>query len=221
MKPKAIVSWSGGKDCMLALWHARSSFEIAALLTTVTREFDRISMHGVRVELLRQQAESLGIPLTMVEIPHPCSNAVYENAMREAWAVAHEQGVAAVICGDLFLEDVRRYREEHLFGAEACVFPLWQRPTPVLAREFLDLGFRAVLCCVDTQALPGEFAGREYDEALLRELPTNVDPCGENGEFHTFVYTGPLFKTPIAFQRGEVVLREGRFSYCDLISDAS
>ena len=218
MKPKAIVSWSGGKDCMLALWHARQSFDIVALLTTVTRDFGRISMHGVRIELLRQQAESLGIPLTMIEIPHPCNNAIYEDAMRQAWGVAQQQGVEAVICGDLFLEDVRRYREEHLFGVKACVFPLWQRPTPLLAREFLDLGFRAVLCCVDTQALPGDFAGREYDTALLSDLPASVDPCGENGEFHTFVYAGPLFKTSIAFQRGEVVLREGRFSYCDLVA---
>lgn len=218
MKPKAIVSWSGGKDCLLALWHARSSFDIVALVTTVTRDFERISMHGVRVELLRRQAESLGIPLTMVEIPHPCTNAIYEQAMRDAWADAQHQGVGHVICGDLFLEDVRRYREERLFGAKACVFPLWQRPTREVARAFLDLGFRAVLCCVDTQALPGDFAGREYDDALLRDLPSSVDPCGENGEFHTFVHAGPLFKGPIAFQRGETVLRDGRFSYCDLVA---
>jgi uncharacterized protein (TIGR00290 family) len=217
MKTKALVSWSGGKDCMLALWHARQSFEITALLTTVTRAFGRISMHGVRVELLRMQADSLGIPLTIVEIPQPCSNAIYERAMRDAWAEAQGQGVEAVVCGDLFLEDVRRYREERLFGARGCVFPLWQRPTPALAREFSDLGFRAVLCCVDTQALPAEFAGREFDDALLRDLPPGVDPCGENGEFHTFVYAGPLFKAPIAIVRGERVLREERFSYCDLL----
>jgi len=217
MKPKAIVSWSGGKDCLLALWHARTSFDIVALVTTVTRDFDRISMHGVRVELLRRQAESLGIALTMVEIPYPCPNAIYEEAMRDAWADAQRQGAEAVICGDLFLEDVRRYREERLFGPKACVFPLWQWPTREVAREFLDLGFRAVLCCVDTQALPGDFAGREYDAALLRELPAGADPCGEHGEFHTFVYAGPLFKEPIRLQRGETVLREGRFSYCDLV----
>jgi uncharacterized protein (TIGR00290 family) len=217
MKPKALISWSGGKDCMLALEHARQAFDIVGLLTTVTREFGRISMHGVRVELLRKQAESLGIPPRLVEIVHPCSNAIYEEAMKAAWAQAQLQGVEAVICGDLFLQDVRRYREERLFGAKACVFPLWQRPTGELAREFIGLGFRAVLCCVDTHALPAEFAGREFDESLLCDLPAGVDACGENGEFHTFVYAGPLLKTPIAFQRGERVLREERFSYCDLL----
>jgi uncharacterized protein (TIGR00290 family) len=217
MQPKALISWSGGKDCMFALQHACLAFDIVGLLTTVTREFDRISMHGVRVELLRRQAESLGIPLRMVEIAHPCSNAIYEQAMKAAWVETQLQGVDAVICGDLFLEDVRRYREEHLFGAQACVFPLWHRPTRELASEFIGLGFRAVLCCVDTQALSADFAGREFDEALLRDLPARVDPCGENGEFHTFVHAGPLFKTPIAFDFGERVLREERFSYCDLL----
>jgi uncharacterized protein (TIGR00290 family) len=217
MNPKAFVSWSGGKDCMLALWHTYQAFDIVALLTTVTREFDRVSMHGVRVELLQRQAESVCIPLRMVEIPHPCSNAIYEQAMKDAWAEAQLQGVTAVICGDLFLEDVRRYREERLFGAQACVFPLWHRPTREIAREFIGLGFHAVLCCVDTQTLSANFAGREYDDTLLRDLPASVDPCGENGEFHTFVHAGPLFKTPIAFERGERVLREERFSYCDLL----
>ncbi|MBI3823599.1 MAG: adenine nucleotide alpha hydrolase [Planctomycetes bacterium] len=221
MKPKAIISWSGGKDCMLAYWQARQAFDVAALLTTVTREFARISIHGVRVDLLRQQADSLGVPLSIVEIPHPCSNAIYEQAMKDAWTAAQAQGIEAVICGDLFLEDVRRYREERLFGTKACVFPLWQRPTSELAREFIALGFRAVLCCVDTQALSADFAGREFDEALLRDLPANVDPCGENGEFHTFVYAGPAFKTPIAFERGERVLREERFAYIDLAACGS
>ena len=219
MRSPAIICWSGGKDCMLALWHARDAYDIGTLLTTVTREFDRISMHGVRVELLRQQAESLGIPLRMVAIPYPCSNAIYEQAMKDAWAEAQQQGVEAVICGDLFLEDVRRYREDRLFGSQGCVFPLWRRSTPELAREFIAMGFRAVLCCVDTQALPADFAGREFDESLLRDLPASVDPCGENGEFHTFVYAGPAFKTPIAFELGERVLREERFAYCDLVAD--
>ncbi len=217
MNPKAIISWSGGKDCTLALWHARDKYDIGALLTTVTREFDRISMHGVRVELLRRQASSLGIPLTLVEIPYPCSNDIYERAMKDAWAESQHQGVANVICGDLFLEDVRRYREERLFGKAACVFPLWAQPTNEIARAFIALGFRAVLCCVDTQVLAADFAGREYDEQLLRDLPAHIDPCGEHGEFHTFVYDGPSFKRPIAFAPGERVLRDGRFSYCDFL----
>lgn len=217
MKPKAIVSWSGGKDCMLALWHARTSFDIAALVTTVTAEFNRISMHGVRVELLQRQAASLGLPLSVVEIPYPCSNAIYEEAMRDAWNAARANGVERVICGDLFLEDVRRYREERLFGTGACIFPLWGRPTRELAGAFIGLGFQAVLCCVDTQALAADFAGRAFDAGLLRDLPAGVDPCGENGEFHTFVHAGPLFSAPIDFRRGKVVLRDGRFAYCDLV----
>jgi uncharacterized protein (TIGR00290 family) len=216
MKPKALISWSGGKDCTLALWHTREQYDIAALLTTVTREFDRISMHGVRVELLRRQAASIGIPLWIVEIPHPCTNAIYEQAMHRAWTDARRQGIEHVICGDLFLEDVRRYREDRLFGPQACVFPLWHRPTHEVARDFIALGFRAALCCVDTQALPGDFAGRDFAE-VLGDLPAGVDPCGENGEFHTFVHAGPIFQTPIEIARGEVVLRERRFSYCDLV----
>jgi len=202
---------------MLALAYARAAFDIVALLTTVTRDFDRISMHGVRVELLHRQADRLGIPLRKVEIAHPCSNKIYEREMKAAWAEAQSRGAQAMICGDLFLEDVRRYREERLFGSEACVFPLWHQSTAELAREFIGMGFRAVLCCVDTWALPTDFAGREFDESLLRDLPPGVDPCGENGEFHTFVHAGPLLKAPIAFQRGERVLREERFMYCDLL----
>jgi uncharacterized protein (TIGR00290 family) len=217
MKPKAIVSWSGGKDCMLALWHARHTFDIVGLLTTVTREFGRISMHGVRVELLRLQADRLGIPVWIVEIPHPCSNAIYEEAMKTAWRQAQSEGIDKVICGDLFLEDVRRYREDQLFGAAACVFPLWHRPTCEVAREFISLGFRATLCCIDTQQLAADSTGREFDESLLNDLPPNVDPCGENGEFHTFVHDGPVFHAPIPLVRGERVLREQRFSYCDLL----
>ncbi|MBI2805470.1 MAG: adenine nucleotide alpha hydrolase [Planctomycetes bacterium] len=217
-KPKALVSWSGGKDCLLALWHARAAFDVTALLTTVTAEFGRISIHGVRVELLHLQAASLGIPVRIVEIPYPCPNAIYESVMRDAWRQAQSEGIHHAICGDLFLEDVRRYREERLFGNNACVFPLWQRPPLDVAHEFLTLGFRAVLCCVDTQTLPAEFAGRPYDDALLRDLPAGVDPCGENGEFHTFVHAGPVFRTPIQFEYGARVLREGRFAYCDLVA---
>lgn len=212
MKPRAIISWSGGKDCMLALWQARDAFDIVGLLTTVTRDFDRVSMHGVRVDLLRRQAERLGLPLHCIEIPSPCTNVVYEERMKDAW---QRMKVDRILCGDLFLEDVRRYRE-NLFGAEACVFPLWGRSTADLARTFVGLGFRAALCCVDTQVLPADLAGREFDATLLAELPVGVDPCGENGEFHTFVHAGPLFTTPLNIVRGERVLRDDRFSYCDL-----
>ena len=216
MKPKAMVSWSGGKDCMLALWEAREDFDVVALVTTVTSDFQRISMHGVRVELLEEQAASLGIPLEQVAINYPCANGEYESKMRSTFGRLQETGVTAVLCGDLFLEDIRRYREEKLFGP-ACVFPLWQQDTARLARRFLELGFQAVVCCVDTQVLGQDFAGRLYDEAFLRDLPPTVDPCGENGEFHTFVFNGPLFAEPVTFTLGERILREKRFGYCDLL----
>ncbi len=217
MKPKALVSWSGGKDCLLALWETRHAFDIAALVTTVTDAFQRVSMHGVRLELLQRQAAALGIPLETIAIGYPCTNAEYEDKTRSAFERWRRAGVAKVICGDLFLEDVRRYREERLFGAEACVFPLWGRPTSELARQFLDLGFQAVVCCVDTKVLPLEFAGRPFDDAFLKDLPAEVDPCGENGEFHTFVHAGPLFAEPVLITCGERVLREERFGYCELV----
>ena len=216
MKPKAIVSWSGGKDCSLALYHARRDFDIVGLLTTVTVPFQRISMHGVRRELLESQAEQMGLPVHVVEIPYPCDNTTYEAAMSEAWNQAKAEGIKHVVCGDIFLADVRRYREERLFGQPACVFPLWNRPSNELAREFVELGFQAVLCCVDTQALSAEFAGRAFDERLLRDLPANIDPCGENGEFHTFVNAGPIFRAAIPIELGERVLRDQRFAYCEI-----
>jgi uncharacterized protein (TIGR00290 family) len=219
MRRKAVVSWSGGKDCMLALWHARAELDVVGLLTTVTRKFERVSMHGVRLALLRQQVQALGLPLTLAEIPGPCANDVYEATMKAALAELHADGVEAVVCGDLFLEDVRRYREERLFAPDVGVFPLWHRPTPELAREFLRLGFRAVVCCVDTQAVPAGLAGRMYDEAFLEDLPAGADPCGENGEFHTFVFDGPLFTAPVALRTGERVLRDGRFCYCELLPE--
>jgi uncharacterized protein (TIGR00290 family) len=218
----ALVSWSGGKDSALALYELRRTYDVAALLTTVTEEYDRISMHGVRTALLRAQAEALGLPLDVVGIPPRCSNATYEERLHAALGRWREQGVRAVICGDIFLEDVRRYREERLFreGLRG-VFPLWGRPTAELARHFLGLGFRAVLCCVDTRVCPLAWAGRDYDEALLAELPPDADPCAENGEFHTFVHAGPLFRRPVPFTRGERVLRDGRFGYCDLLPTAA
>jgi uncharacterized protein (TIGR00290 family) len=218
MKEKALVLWSGGKDSSLALFEARQHYEIVSLLTTVTEEYDRISMHGVRVSLLDEQAASLGIALDKVFIPPVCVNAIYEARMRTAMEKWLERGVRTVVCGDLFLEDIRRYREEKLaLVGMTPVFPVWGINTTQLARRFIELGFRAVLCCVDGNVLDGTFAGRFYDEALLADLPPGIDPCGENGEFHTFVFDGPLFARPIAIERGERVLRDGRFWYCDLV----
>jgi uncharacterized protein (TIGR00290 family) len=212
------LSWSGGKDSALALWALRrEQLELEALITTITDTYDRISMHGVRRELLTRQAEALGPPLVEVVIPPACVNEIYEARMAEAFAVAPLSGVEAVAFGDLFLEDVRAYREERLAAAgKRGLFPLWGRDTAGLAREFLDAGFEATLVCVDPHALDPSFAGRRYDERLLAELPPSVDPCGENGEFHTFVHAGPIFATPIACKRGEVVERDG-FVFCDLL----
>jgi uncharacterized protein (TIGR00290 family) len=212
------LSWSGGKDSALALWTLRrEQLEPEALITTITESYERISMHGVRRELLARQAEALGLPLVEVEIPPGCVNEVYEARMAEAFAAAPLSSVAAVAFGDLFLEDVRAYREERLAaGGRHGLFPLWGRDTTALAGEFLDAGFEAMLVCVDPRALGASFAGRRYDEQLLAELPPGVDPCGENGEFHTFVFAGPIFAEPIACETGEIVERDG-FVFCDLM----
>jgi uncharacterized protein (TIGR00290 family) len=218
MRRKAIVSWSGGKDSMLALHEAKNVYEIVGLLTTVTEEYDRISMHGVRSRLLEQQAEALGLPLEKVLIPPTCVNADYEARMGTALAHYRAAGVLSVVCGDLFLEDIRRYREERLFaGGLTGLFPLWGRDTSELACEFLALGFRAVLCCVDTLSVAADLAGRFFDAALLADLPPGVDPCGENGEFHTFVFDGPGFRQPVRYTLGERTLRDQRFAFCDLL----
>ena len=211
------LSWSGGKDSALALWSLRRrQLEPEALITTVTETYERISMHGVRRELLARQAEALGIPLVEVVIPPSCVNEIYEARMSEAFAAAPLSGVEMVAFGDLFLEDVRAYREGRLAAADKRgLFPLWGQDTAALAREFIDVGFEATLVCVDPRALDPVFCGRRYDERLLTELPHGVDPCGENGEFHTFVSAGPIFTEPIACERGEIVERDG-FVFCDL-----
>lgn len=214
---KAIVCWSGGKDSALSLWRARNEFDIVALITTVTEEFDRVSMHGVRRSLLQQQAEAIGISLHVVTVPWPCTNAIYEERMKKAFAEYLEQGVNRVICGDIFLEDVRKYREERLLTQGQGVFPIWGENTHHLMQTFLTAGFEAVLCCVDTERLPGEFAGRRLDASLVNEFAAGIDPCGENGEYHSFVFNGPIFSEPVPFAVGEKVLRDGRFMYCDLI----
>jgi uncharacterized protein (TIGR00290 family) len=188
-----------------------------SLLTTVTEGYDRISMHGVRRTLLAAQAKATGFALEEVLIPQNCTNEIYEERMRQSLEKFQKQGISAAAFGDLFLEDVRAYREERMgrIGMK-CLFPLWGKPTSELARRFLDLGFRAIAVCVDTQVLSRDFAGREYDEDFLRDLPADVDPCAENGEFHTFVYDGPIFSKPVPVERGEIVLRDNRFCYCDL-----
>lgn len=212
------LSWSGGKDSALALRVLRDEqIEPVALITTFTEDYDRISMHAVRRELARAQAEAAGVPLVEVDIPAACPNELYEERMARALETPPLEGVGAVAFADLFLEDIRADREERLAGAaREALFPLWDKDTAELAREFVNAGFEAVLVCVDPTQLDPAFAGRSFDEALLADLPSGVDPCGENGEFHTFVYAGPIFKHPIAVTRGETVKRDG-FVFCDLL----
>jgi uncharacterized protein (TIGR00290 family) len=212
------LAWSGGKDSALALWELRQAgVAPAALMTTVTDDYERISMHGVRCALLRRQAAATGLPLVEVGIPAGCTNDVYEARMAAAFTAAELAPVEEVAFGDLFLEDIRAYRESRLAAAgRRARFPLWGRDTAALARRFLAAGFRAVVVCVDPRALDSSFAGREYDEAMLADLPAGVDPCGENGEFHTFVTAGPIFTGPIACTRGRVVERDG-FVFADLL----
>lgn len=213
------MAWSGGKDSACALWRLQQDnrYEITGLLTTLTEGFDRISMHGVRRELLAAQAQALGLPVYEVWIPQGASNEVYEQRMGAMIERIVSEGVEAVAFGDLFLEDIRAYREKMLAptGLEP-LFPLWGAPTAALARRIIADGFRAVLTCVDPRAVPAEFAGREYDETLLGEMPPEADLCAERGEFHTFVYDAPNFAAPIAFTRGDVVEREG-FVFADLL----
>jgi len=190
---------------------------VAALLTTVTREYDRISMHGVRRSLLRSQAESLGIPLEEVWIPKDATNKVYEAQMRAVLTKYLSRGIRKVAFGDLFLEDIRAYRESRLAElGMSGLFPIWGRDTKRLAREFVELGFKAILCCVDPKKLSMDFCGREFDRPFLHSLPEGVDPCGENGEFHTYVYAGPIFRRQIKVRKGEVVLKDG-FYFADII----
>lgn len=216
------LSWSGGKDSALALRALRASNTSApgALITTLTDEYGRISMHGVRRELLRRQARAAGLPLIEVEIPAVCSNDVYEQRMGQVLAESPLREAGTIAFGDLFLADIRAYREQRLRSVgKRAMFPLWGRDTASLARDFIDSGFEAFLVCVDPSKLDPSFAGRSFDHQLLAELPPAVDPCGENGEFHTFVHTGPTFSGPIPCERGDVVERDG-FVFCDVIPRA-
>ncbi|HEY4862881.1 MAG TPA: ATP-binding protein [Xanthobacteraceae bacterium] len=219
MAAKALIAWSSGKDSAWALHEARQSgeYEIVGALTTVTETFGRVSMHGVREELLRAQLEAIGIPPNIVPIPFPCPNEVYEARMEAALSQAKAEGVSHVIFGDLFLEDVRAYREAKMAGTGvAPVFPLWGRPTKALAHAMIEGGLKTHLVTVDLKAMPKSFAGRKFDEALLDDFPAGVDPCGERGEFHTCVLDGPMFSRAIAASVGEVVEREG-FAFADLV----
>jgi uncharacterized protein (TIGR00290 family) len=220
MRERVIVGWSGGKDSALALYEVLNSggYEVLVLLTTVTKDYDRITIHGVRSVLLEQQANALDFPLEKMLISKDVSDAEYENILLKVLNRHKTNGVSSAVFGDLFLEDVRKYREGILskIGMKG-IFPLWKRDTRQLARAFIDLGFKAVITMVDSNFLGKDFAGRTFDAQFLSDLPSNVDPCGENGEFHTFVYDGPMFHERIFFTKGEIVLRENRFYYCDLI----
>lgn len=217
---KILFAWSGGKDSAMALHEITKNpmIEVVALLTTVTREYNRISMHGVRCELLERQAELIGLPFVKVFISPRSSNEDYETAMRETLEHYRDLGVTAVAFGDLFLEDLRKYREDKLAQVGMTgIFPLWMRDTTELAAEFISLGFKAIISCADSQAGTAAFAGREFNHLLLSELPKTCDPCFENGECHSFVYEGPIFREPIRVKTGEIVLRDERFNYCDIL----
>jgi uncharacterized protein (TIGR00290 family) len=223
MKTPVVMSWSGGKDSAVALHELRKSgqYEIVALMTSISEEFHRISHHGVREELLEQQAEAIGIPLEKIYLPsgksQPCTNEVYEQIMADVMAKFSARGVRTVAFGDLFLEDLRTWREANLAKAGMKgVFPVWKRDTTQFAHEVLAMGFKAYLSCVEGKVGPG-FVGRSYDLELLRDLPPGIDPCGEYGEFHSFVYDGPIFRHPVAVEVGEIVVRDGRY-YADLLA---
>jgi uncharacterized protein (TIGR00290 family) len=221
MREKVIVAWSGGKDSALALYEVLNSgsYEVLELLTTVTKDYDRISIHDVRRVLLEQQAKALRIPLEEMFTVKGASDAEYEGELLKILKRHRDNGVFSVVFGDIFLEDVRKYRERILAKAGMNgVFPLWRRETQALARRFINLCFKAIITSIDANVLGKNFAGREYDEKFLSDLPANVDPCGENGEFHTFVYDGPLFRERVGFKTGEIVLRDNRFYSCDLLS---
>ena len=218
-RKRVLLSWSSGKDSAFALHVLRgdADVDVVGLVTTITSVFSRVAMHAVRADVLDAQADAVGLPLWPVPLPWPCSNEAYEQAMSAVYARAVGEGVEHIAFGDLFLEDIRAYRERSLSATGLRpLFPLWGRDTRALAGEMVAAGQRAVLVCVDPAALDGSFAGRDFDTALLAELPQTVDPCGENGEFHTFAYDGPAFRHPVAHRVGEVVQRDG-FVFADVL----
>lgn len=217
-RPRALLSWSSGKDSAWTLHKVREAgdLEIIGLVTTINEKYDRVAMHAVRVSLLEQQADAAGVPLWKVPIPDPCSNEEYESAMNQLLQRAKKEGVTHFVFGDLFLEDIRKYRERQLRNTGITpVFPLWLLPTGPLAREMVHKGLRAYITCVDPKQIDRSFAGRIFDDAFLDDLPPSVDPCGERGEFHSFAFEGPMFRTAIRIRPGEIVQRDG-FVFADL-----
>ncbi len=215
---RVALSWSSGKDSAWSLHLLRQNpgLQVVALITTLNEQFDRVAMHAVRRELLEAQADSAGLPLWPVPLPWPCSNEQYEDRMRQVCRRALDEGIQAIAFGDLFLADIRAYREKQLAGTGLePIFPVWQLPTGELAAAMLKAGLRAKITCIDPKVLSPGFAGRDFDSVFLEDLPATVDPCGENGEFHSFVYDGPMFRTPVAVQVGEIVERDG-FVFADL-----
>ena len=216
---KTLLSWSSGKDSAWTLHTLRNDprYEVVGLVTTVNRAADRVAMHAVRSELLRRQANAVGVPLRVVEIPSPCSNDEYEAAMSKCVAEAVTEGVDCFAFGDLFLEDIRAYREQKLAASGVTpVFPIWGIDTAALANDMIAGGLRARITCVDPRAISRDFAGRDFDASLLASLPAGADPCGERGEFHTFAYDGPMFQAPVAIASGEIVERDG-FVFADIL----
>ncbi len=224
MNEKVIFSWSGGKDSALALHELKETgkYDIAALLTTVTKDYDRVSMHGVRTSLLEAQAASLGIKLEKAFMSKGASIEENEAKISEIMRKYFAEGVLLAGAGDIWLEDVKKYKDDNLarIGMKGLC-PLWKRDSGQLARRFISLGFKAVIVCVDSTQLAKDFTGREFDESFLADLPSGIDPCGENGEFHSFVYAGPIFSYKIPFVKGEIVLRDNRFYFCDLLPDVA
>lgn len=220
MKERLIVSWSGGKDSTAALYQIlqSSEYEVISLITSITDAYQRISIHGVRKDLLEMQAESLGIGLKEIYISENATNTEYESSLESALLHFRRIGISNVLFGDIFLEDVKKYRDEFLDRLSMHgVYPLWMRDSKELADYFINSGFKAITTCVDSTQLSEEFCGREYNHDFLSNLPTNCDPCGENGEFHTFVYDGPIFKNKIEFDVGKTIMRDNRFYYTDLV----
>ncbi|MBO0859347.1 MAG: adenine nucleotide alpha hydrolase [Chloracidobacterium sp.] len=218
-RKRVLLSWSSGKDSAWALHLLRQQpdLEVAGLLTTINERFDRVAMHAVRTDLLRRQAESLGLPLRLISLPFPCDNASYEERMRAALNAALSDGIESIAFGDLFLADVRQYRERMLEETGITpLFPLWGRPTNDLAREMIAGGLRAQITCIDPRCLPAALAGKEYNNDFLNAVPDEIDPCGENGEFHSFAFNGPMFNWPVEFAIGETVERDG-FIFTDLL----